>query len=236
MSLFSTIIESDEPSSDGVEEVVATEEVKEGGAELVRPDWLPERYKTPEDFSKAYTELEKRLGTAPAEYDFSAGEGWVDSEYEPFHEMAEYAKSKHVSQDVMDKMLSTVGKYLDEFKTDMSEEKEKLGENAKERIQVLNNWAKANFSEAAFAGLTENMRTADSIVALEEVRAKMINSDTRIPTGNEDTTDNGLSLDAVQQELTDNIEKYKSDPIYRKQLQQKIASVSQHGDFVDKHY
>jgi len=236
MSLFSTIIESDEPLSEGVEETEIVQENPESNVELVRPDWLPERYKTPQDFAKAYTELEKRLGTAPSEYDFSAGESWVDTEYEPFNDMAEYAKSKHVPQDVMDKMLSTVGTYLDEFKTDMTEERTKLGENAQERLQVLNNWAKANFSEAAFAGLTENMRTADAIIALEEVRTKMIGNDTRIPTGNEDTVDNGLSLEAVQQELTDNIEKYKTDPIYRKTLQQKIASVSKDGDFVDKHY
>jgi len=235
MSLFSAVIESDEPQSDGVE-ATGIQESPEGGVELVRPDWLPEKYKTPEDLAKAYGELEKRLGTAPKEYDFSAGESWIDSEYEPFNEMADFAKSKHVPQDVMDKMLSTVGKYLDEFKTDMTEERAKLGDNAKERLEVLNNWAKANFSEAAFAGLTENMKTADSIVALEEVRAKMLNSETRIPTGNEDVTDSGLSLESVQQELTDNIDKYKSDPVYRKQIQQKIASVSKDGDFVDKHY
>jgi hypothetical protein len=236
MSLFSTIIESDEPSSEGIEDQNNPETLQEITTPPERPDWLPERYKSPEDFAKAYTELEKRLGTAPNEYDFKAGEGWIDAEYEPFHEMAEFAKSKHVPQEVMDKMLSTVGKYLDEFKTDMAEERAKLGENAKERLEVLNNWAKANFSEEAFNGLTQNMRTADAIVALEEVRAKMIGNDTRIPTGNEDTTEGGLTLEAVQQELTDNIEKYKSDPVYRKQIQQKIASVSAHGDFVDKHY
>jgi len=32
-----------------------------------RPEWLPEKFKTPEDMSKAYTELEKKLGQAPKE-------------------------------------------------------------------------------------------------------------------------------------------------------------------------
>ena len=39
-----------------------------------RPEWLPEKFKTPEDFAKSYTELEKKLGTvpkAPDEYDYS---------------------------------------------------------------------------------------------------------------------------------------------------------------------
>jgi hypothetical protein len=226
MSLFSTVIESEEPTDDGIETIDT-----EGGQEIEesaqRPDWLPERYKTPEDFAKGFSELEKRLGVAPKEYDFKAGEGWIDLEYEPFHELADFAKSKHVPQDVMDKMLSTVGTYLDEFKSDINEEKAKLGENAQERLSVLNNWAKANFSENAFAALTDNMRTAAAIEALEEVRNKMINNETKIPTGNEDTTDGGLTLESVQQELTDNLEKYQKDVTYRKQLQQKIASLRQ---------
>ena len=32
-----------------------------------RPEWLPEKFKTPEDMSKAYSELEKKLGQAPKE-------------------------------------------------------------------------------------------------------------------------------------------------------------------------
>lgn len=39
-----------------------------------RPEWLPEKFKTPEDFAKSYGELEKKLGSvpkAPDEYDFS---------------------------------------------------------------------------------------------------------------------------------------------------------------------
>lgn len=39
-----------------------------------RPEWLPEKFKTGEDFVKSYTELEKKIGdkpTAPEKYDFS---------------------------------------------------------------------------------------------------------------------------------------------------------------------
>ena len=39
-----------------------------------RPEWLPEKFKTGEDFVKSYTELEKKIGEqprAPEKYDFS---------------------------------------------------------------------------------------------------------------------------------------------------------------------
>tara|TARA_B100000029_G_scaffold117531_2_gene110739 strand:- start:7406 stop:8191 length:786 start_codon:yes stop_codon:yes gene_type:complete len=38
-----------------------------------RPEWLPEKFKSPEDFAKSYTELEKKIGAqakAPEEYDY----------------------------------------------------------------------------------------------------------------------------------------------------------------------
>ncbi len=39
-----------------------------------RPQWLPEKFKSPEDFAKSYSELEKKIGSvekAPDEYDYS---------------------------------------------------------------------------------------------------------------------------------------------------------------------
>src|ERR1700760_1358244 len=78
-----------------------------------RPDFLPEKYKTVADVVKAHKELEQRLGPAPNEYNFSKGEGWIEPDYEPFQHMADFAKQHHVPQAVMDKMLESVGLYLD---------------------------------------------------------------------------------------------------------------------------
>lgn len=201
-----------------------------------RPEWLPEKYKSAEDVAKAYRELQSKLGTAPEEYDWSKGDGWIDLEYEPFQKMAEVAKSKRVPQEVMDTMLESVGKYLDEFKVDYNEEKAKLGDNAEERLRLLSNWAKSNFSEKAFSALTENMKTAEAVMAIEEIRQKMMDNRTTIPTGNEVMGEGQLTMEEVQQELTDNWKKYKEDPVYRKAMQAKFEKVSSQADFVDKSY
>jgi len=187
-----------------------------------RPDWLPDKYRSAEDTAKAFKELEKRLGTAPEQYDWSKGEGWIDLDYQPFHDLAAFAKSKHLPQEVMDKMLETVGMYLDEFNVDYNEEKKSLGENAEERLRVLNNWAKSNFSEHAYDALTANMRTAESVKAIEEIREKMMQNNTTIPTGNE-TTSQAPSLGDVQIELNQNLQRYKDDPKYRQEIQRKIS-------------
>lgn len=190
-----------------------------------RPQFLPEKYKSVADVAKAYKELESRLGTAPKEYDFSKGESWIEPDYEPFQEMAEYARSKHVPQDVMDKMLESVGLYLDEFKVDMNEEKSKLGEKATERLQVLNNWAKSNLSEKSFNALTAGMRTADQIEALEEIRNKMLNNTTMVPGGNTSVSTGGMTIEEYRSELNANFAKYKTDPAYRKEMERKLESI-----------
>lgn len=190
-----------------------------------RPKFLPEKYKSVADVAKAYKELESRLGTAPNEYDFSQGQGWIEPDYEPFIEMAEFAKANHVPQTVMDKFLGTVGLYLDEFRTDLQEEKAKLGEKATERLQVLNNWAKANLSDKAFQTLSSGMRTADAIEALEEIRSKMLGGNTLVPNGNAAVTQAGLTMEEYRSELNSNYAKYKTDPAYRKEMERKLESI-----------
>lgn len=239
MSLFDTIMDGDKtddvnsPNADSnnTGESGATPEPSwwwdtNTPGEGERPDWLPNKYRSAEDTAKAFKELEKRLGAAPEQYDWSKGEDWIDLNYQPFHELAEFAKSKHIPQDVMDKMLETVGMYLDEFNVDYNEEKKSLGENAEDRLRVLNNWAKSNFSEQAYTTITANMRTADTVKAIEEIREKMMQNNTIIPTGNE-TTAMSPSLDDIQIELTQNLQKYKDDPKYRQEINRKISMASE---------
>jgi len=187
-----------------------------------RPDWLPSQFKSAEDASRSYSELSKKIGTAPDAYDWSAGKSWVEPEYEPLQDLATFAKSKHVPQDVFDKMLNTVGQYLDEFKVDYAEERALLGEGAEERLNTINNWAKSNFTETTFHALTANMQTADAVKAIEEIRNKMIENNTMIPTGNENQEDNFDTLDDVETEMMTNIEQYKNDAKYRRTITAKI--------------
>lgn len=190
-----------------------------------RPDFLPEKFKTVSDMAKAQKELENKLGRAPDKYDFSKGESWIDEEYEPFQKMAEMAKQNHIPQYVMDTMLESVGSYLDEFKPNLEEEKAKLGENAGERLTVLNNWAKSNLSEKSFEALSGAMQSAEAVEAMEELRSKMIGNESSIPGPNDGIAAAGLTLEEYRSELNDNYSKYKSDPTYRKKMEQKLERI-----------
>lgn len=190
-----------------------------------RPEWLQPKFKSVAEAAKSFNELEKVKGSAPQAYDYEAGKSWIEPDYEPFIEMADFAKKNHVPQAVMDKFLGAVGSYLDEFKVDMNEEKQKLGTNASERLQKLNNWAQSNLSEKSFQALSAGMRTAEAIEALEEIRNKMLGQSSMVPGGNDSTTTSGMSMEEYRSELNANFTKYKTDPHYRKEMERKLEGI-----------
>ena len=199
-----------------------------------RPSWLGEKYKTASDLAKHTSELEKRLGTVPEDYDFSKSR-YLDPDYEPFNELKKVAKEKRVPKEVMDKVIESVDKYMDEFSLDTAEELKKLGENAQERVTTLDNWAKANLSKESYEALSKTVMTADSIKAIEELRGKMMSNSPQVPTGNTGNVDTGSSVADLQLELANNLQKYKTDDAYRKDIQRRMEVAAKNAPgFVDK--
>lgn len=198
-----------------------------------RPEWLGDKFKTVADLAKSYTELEKRTGKVPDQYDFSKAE-WIDPDYVPFQDLAAKAKEMRVPQEFIDLMGDSVGKYLSEFSSDPKEEMAKLGEGAKEKIEVLNNWAKANLSEDAAKALFSEIRTADAIKAIDELRSKMMENATQVPGGNSDANSNQETLSDIQSEMVANLEKYKQDTKYQAEIRARMERVSAQSQYVDK--
>jgi hypothetical protein len=198
-----------------------------------RPSWLPDKYKTVADLAKSNAELEKKLGTAPDSYDFSKSK-FLDPDYIPFQELQDFAKDKRVPQEVMDKFIESIDKYVDEFRPDYTEELKVLGDNAKDRIEVLDNWAKANLSKDAYEALTGSINSAASIKALEELRGKFMSNLPQVP-GNNGNVSTAPSLEDVKMELVNNIGKYKTDEGYRKDIQKRLEIAAKNTPgFVDK--
>jgi len=198
-----------------------------------RPAWLNEKFKSAADLAKSYHELEKKVGTAPDEYDFSKSK-FLDGDYVPMQEFMQLAKDKRVPKEVMDKMIDSVDKYMDEFTIDYSEEAKKLGDNAKERLTTLDNWAKANMSEDSYHALTSNLKSANAIKALEELRSKMMSNATLVPNGNDSSAHNVQSLEDVREEISNNLDKYKTDEKYRKEVRGRLELAAKNTNYVDK--
>jgi hypothetical protein len=199
-----------------------------------RPVWLNEKFKNAAELGKSFIELEKKLGQTPDEYDFTKSK-YLDPDYVPFDDLKKLAKDKRVPQVVIDKMLESFDKYMDEFNVDYSEEIKKLGDNAKDRLSTLDNWAKANLTDQSYHALTSNLRNADAIKALEELRGKMMSTNTQVPSGNDNAAHNASSLDDLKLELANNLEKYKTDVAYRKDIQSRLEVAAKNAPgFVDK--
>lgn len=198
-----------------------------------RPQWLPDKFKTAADMAKSHHELEKRLGTAPDKYDLSKSK-FLDPDYVPFQELQSFAKDKRVPQEVMDKFVESVDKYVDEFRTDPKEELKKLGDNATERVQLLDNWAKANLSKESYEALTNSLNSAESVKALEELRGKFMNNTAQVP-GNNGTVPSTASLEDIKMELSNNLQKYKTDENYRKDISKRLEVAAKNAPgYVDK--
>jgi len=200
-----------------------------------RPKWLNEKFKTVQDMATSYGELEKKVVTeaAPDEYDFSKSK-FLDGSSDSFDAFKEMAKNKRVSQEVIDQMIDSVDKYMDSFSTDFKAEAEKLGPDGKQRLEVLDNWTKELLSKENYEALTLGMNSAGSIKALEQLRGKMMENKTTIPNGNDASSSAAPDLADVQAELSANLDKYKSDPAYRKEISRKIELASKDSNFVDK--
>lgn len=198
-----------------------------------RPAWLPAKFKTAADLGKSYSELEKKFSAAPEEYDIS-GSTYLDPEKDSIKEFLQLAKEKRVPKDVIDRMVDTFDKYLGEYDVNPDVEVKKLGDNAKDRLKILNNWAKANLSDSSYKALSANLQDAASIQALEELRGKMMNSNTTVPAGNDQGATEVNTVKDVQDEIVKNIEKYKTDPKYRAELQGRLEVAVKRTGMVDK--
>lgn len=199
-----------------------------------KPSWLPDKFKTIAELAKSHSELEKRLGAVPDKYDVSKSK-FIDPDYVPFQDFLSVAKDKRVPQEVLDKMVDSLNKYVEEFSTDYKEEMKKLGDNAQERIITLDNWAKANLSKESYEGLTNSLSNAEAVKALEELRGKMMTNTPQIPSGNDNSNNHSISVEDMKIELASNLDKYKNDEGYRKDYARRLElTVKNNSSYIDK--
>jgi hypothetical protein len=197
-----------------------------------RPQWLPEKFKSTADMAKSYNELEKKFSTPPEEYDISKSR-FFDKDFQPLKDSLQLAREKRVPKEVIDKMLDTFDKYIEPHHIDEGEELKKLGDKGEDRIKVVTNWAKANLSDDAFKALSSEVKSANGIKAIEELRSKMMSNTTVIPGGNDGGT-GAPTVAEIQQEISTNLAKYKTDAKYRDDVSARLALAAKNSSYIDK--
>ena len=105
-----------------VDTVPSAEETAQGSITPDRPEWLPEKFKTPEDLAKSYSELEKKITSkVPEKYDWSVTKefnlGDVTPEMDT--EITQVFKSAGFSQDQVKTALALYSDQLAKMQAEL---------------------------------------------------------------------------------------------------------------------
>lgn len=173
-----------------------TDSVTQTAPQGDRPEWLPEKYKSPEDLAKAYKELETKLGTkeedlrkklqeelvaeaykdrpaSAGEYqlpDFVVEEEAVNNELLSW--WADHAFENGYSQDEFAKGIEIYMKSMP-APPDLAVEAKKLGDNSNQRIEAASAFAMKFFPEETLPAIERLCESAEGIVALEVMMEAM---------------------------------------------------------------
>lgn len=190
-------------SQSDIEDAISDKE----GTKEERPEWLPEKFKTPEDMAKSYSELEKNLkskGTiAPDEYKLDEGID-VREDDEVFTSFQEAAKEANLTNDQMNSVLKFAQESGLLDNPDPEEEMKKLGSDKEKIMQSLESYS-SKLSEDEQKAMASMVYTAEQARLLNKI---IRTSTTDVPTKVEASTED---IKSVQQQLNDLL----SDPTIR---------------------
>jgi hypothetical protein len=212
-----------------------------------RPQWLPEKFKSPEDMAKAYAELESKLGK-PAEakpQDTPADQptDQVDQELQSkglnladFNaEFAEKGELSPQSYDALEK-AGYPRNYVDQFidgqkaRAALYESEVKAAAGGSETFNEMVEWAKANLTPAdinAYNAAIDSGDQAKAKLAVSGVFQKFSSARPSEPslfkgaTSSASSSDVYESIAQMQKDMAS--ADYKSDPAFRAKVQAKLS-------------
>lgn len=204
-----------------------------------RPEWLPEKYKTPEDLAKAYKELESKLGTKEedlrnkfmeeiqaeafkdrpekvGDYELPDNFSQEATNDEFFQWWANHSFENGYGQAEFAKGLEMFEKAVSQTAPDFDAEMKKLGDNANARVEAAALFARQFFPEEQMPAVERLTETAEGLMALELVMSKL-----KSPSVNSTSNSIGqVTLDELTSMMKD--ERYwnqaRRDPNFVKQV------------------
>jgi len=162
-----------------------------------RPEWLPEKFKTPEDLAKSYSELQSKLGSkdedirnaimeeiqneAFADRPESVGDyvlpDSIDSEEAVDNELlkwwSEHSFENGFSQEEFQQGIEMYAQAVMGQGPDLEAETAKLGDNANDRIEAASVFANKFFPEQALPAIERMCESHEGIIALETIMEAM---------------------------------------------------------------
>ena len=197
-----------------------------------RPDWLPQKFETPEQLAHSYKELEgkfhtrkeefrnsiieemkneadKELPISPGDYEINVkvpeGMDWQVDESDPM--LSWFREKAHQYGLNQEEFSGLVNEYVTMDNTrgpDWNEEVKELGEHAERRLERVDTWASTSLTEDSYAKFA-NMRADAGMVKLFEELMEL----------NGQPKFNMTSETAFQESITkDDLRSMQNDPKY----------------------
>lgn len=186
---------AEETQTDEVQVQPEQEQPQEKAA--ARPDWLPEKFNSEEDFAKSYQHLEKRLHSRSDQFkkeimselqDEVAGDvpatpedyvlSLVDENDEPFEvdpddNLLQWFKGKShelgLNQEQFNEIVSEFTQHNALTGPDWNVESQALGEHAEQRAERVDAWASSHLSKEAYEVFADIPASAGMVQFFEEV-------------------------------------------------------------------
>jgi len=221
----------EEQGEENTEDITDTEEES--------PDWLPEKFKSPEELAKAYSELEKKLGETPVDkreeldaeeaappteinYEEMASEYWSegslsDTRYKELEDMG-------IPKQIVDGYLAGQQAILNSVQGSVFNE---VGGEA--QYQEMMSWAKDNLSESEVAIYDQSVNTNDldqTLYAVKGLHARYTSehgAEPKLIQGDNAPVSSGAYASAaeVKRDMAD--PRYSKDPAFRKKVENKLS-------------
>ena len=177
---------------------VTQEDVEQVSAPaLDRPEWLPEKFKTPEDLAKSYSELSQKLGSKEEEIrkslmeeiqkeafgsrpetagDYQLPET-IDQEQAVDNDLlkwwSEHSFENGYSQEEFQQGIEMYSQAVMGNQPDLEAEAAKLGDNSEARIEAASAFATKFFPEEALPAIERMCESHSGIIALEAIQEAM---------------------------------------------------------------
>lgn len=230
------------------DDVVVNDEVDPNAATTEtaeRPDWLPEKFKTVEDFVKSHAELEKKLGQPKEEKPEGSEEGSEEDKAKDIVEnagldyaamSAEYAENGGLSEETF-ASLEKAGiprAYVDQYIAGQEAMVEALQLSAysvaggEDNYTAMTAWAATNMTPEEIASYDKAVNSTNKDVVKLAVlglkgRYEAANGSEPNLEGGDLTGSEAVyeSWEQVREAMRD--PKYAKDPAYRRQVEQKLG-------------
>ncbi len=225
-----------DPSGGGI---IKTEQPQEASQE-VRPTWLPEKFKSPEDMAKAYGELEKKIGSpkealeeetpqeAPAELPSTFTK--YSNEYFERGEISEGSIKELESKGIPRAYVEQYVKgYEASQQSEVSSILSEIGGEAE--FKAMSEWASENLGEGELSAYNQAVTSGSkeqASFAVKGIFARYKSGGSREPRllSGDTRTSGATNVFRSTAEVVEAMKnpKYKSDPAYRKDVEERLAS------------